>query len=258
MLLDPFTVIAQIVNFAILAVALKHFLYDRVIDAMDRREASIASRLSEADEREEAARNEAEQLARERARLDHDRRGLIEEARAEAAAHRQELLERARAEVNDDRLRWERGLRAEQQEFRRDLRRRTTHEVMELARRALSDLAGARLESVVLDRALDHLAHSNEARDALLVSAGSGAELTVRTAFEIADADRRHVTERLRTLGLPSERRVRFECDPDLVLGVELYGGGSAASWNATDFVDQLVAAVEELADHVEHAGDED
>ena len=43
MLIDPFTVIAQIVNFAILAFVLKHFLYDRVIDAMDRREASIAA-----------------------------------------------------------------------------------------------------------------------------------------------------------------------------------------------------------------------
>lgn len=258
MLLDPFTVIAQIVNFAILAVALKHFLYTRVIDAMDRREASIASRLTEADEREEAARNEAEQLAHERAHLDHERRDLMEDARAEASAHRQELVERARVEVNEDRLSWQRGLQAEQREFRRDLRRRTTHEVMELARRALSDLAGARLESVVLDRALDHLVESPEARDAVLVADGSGAELTVRTAFEIADADRRHVVERLRELGLPSERRVRFECDPDLVLGVELYGGGSAASWNATDYVDRLVAAVEQLAENVEHAGDED
>ena len=62
MLIDPFTVIAQIVNFAILAFLLKHFLYDRVIDAMDRREASIAERLSEAEQREATAHVEAAQL----------------------------------------------------------------------------------------------------------------------------------------------------------------------------------------------------
>jgi hypothetical protein len=47
-LIDPFTVIAQIVNFAILAFALKRLLYDRVIQAMDAREASIAARLDDA------------------------------------------------------------------------------------------------------------------------------------------------------------------------------------------------------------------
>ena len=49
MLIDPFTVIAQIVNFAILAIVLKYVLYDRVIAAMDRREESIAERLDARD-----------------------------------------------------------------------------------------------------------------------------------------------------------------------------------------------------------------
>jgi F-type H+-transporting ATPase subunit b len=37
-LIDWFTVVAQIVNFLILVALLKHFLYDRIIRAMDKRE----------------------------------------------------------------------------------------------------------------------------------------------------------------------------------------------------------------------------
>lgn len=255
MLIDPFTVIAQIVNFAILVVALKYLLYDRVIDAMDRREASIASRLAEADEREAVATEEAERLRRERAQLDQDRHELMDRARDEAAEHRTELVDRARAEVNDDRRRWQRGLQAEQREFRRELERRTAHEVMELGRRALFDLADARLEAAVLDRALDHLEAQTEVRDVIVTGEGP---LTVRTAFEVPDAERDEIIQRLRAMDLPADRQVRFELEPDLLLGVELRGDGTAISWNATDYVDRLAASVEELAAHVDDTGHED
>lgn len=258
MLIDPFTVIAQIVNFAILAIALKHFLYDRVIEAMDRREASIAARLAEADEREETARDEAEQLRRERAQLDHERHDLLDRARADAAEQRQDLIDRARAEVNDDRRRWHRGLQAEQEEFRRDLERRTAHEVVEIGRRALWDLAEERLESVVIDRALDELAAHTDTRELLLAAGGEQPALTVRTAFELAEADRQRMIERLHEMGLPRRREVCFERHPDLVLGVELRGDGTAVSWNAADYVDRLAASVEELVESVDHSGDDD
>ena len=52
MLFDPFTMIAQLINFVVLVVALRHFLYKPVIDAMDERENKIAQRLTDADERE--------------------------------------------------------------------------------------------------------------------------------------------------------------------------------------------------------------
>jgi F-type H+-transporting ATPase subunit b len=183
MLIDPFTVIAQIVNFAILVIALKYFLYDRVIEAMDRREASVAERLTEAEQREATAADEAERLREERAQLDRHRDDLLDAARGDAAEHRDELLERARAEVEAERARWERGLRAEQQEFRGDLQRHTVKEVMELSRRALSDLAGADLEGAVIDRALEHLASHDDEREEVFAVDDPEHSVTVRTAF---------------------------------------------------------------------------
>ena len=60
MLINWFTVIAQIVNFLILVVLLKYLLYNRIVRAMDERESKIQSRLKEAEEKEEAAEREAE------------------------------------------------------------------------------------------------------------------------------------------------------------------------------------------------------
>jgi F-type H+-transporting ATPase subunit b len=258
MLIDPFTVIAQIVNFAILAFVLKHFLYDRVIDAMDRREASIAERLSEAEQREATAHAEAARLHEEREHLDRRRQELLDEARSAAAGHREELIERARTEVEAERSRWERGLRAEQREFRVDLQRHTVDEVIELSRRALSDLAGADLEGAVIDRALEHLASRDEERDSIFVADDRDRFLTVRTAFDVPAAERREIEGRLLEMGLGPDRRVRFEHDPELVLGVEFRGDGTAVSWNAADYLAQLSARLDELAAGLDRVGADD
>ena len=258
MLIDPFTVIAQIVNFAILVIALKYFLYDRVIEAMDRREASIAERLTEAEQSEATAADEAERLREERAQLDRHRDDLLDAARSDAAEHHDELLEQARAEVEAERARWERGLRAEQREFRADLQRHTVKEVMDLSRRALSDLAGADLERAVIDRALEHLATHDEEREDIFAVDDPEDVVTVRTAFTVDHAERQEIEGQLRAMGLDPGRRVRFELDPALVLGVEFRGNGTAVSWNAADYIAQLSSSLDELTERLDRDADDD
>ncbi len=66
MLIDWFTVGAQIVNFLILVWLLKRFLYARILSAIRTRESKIAARLAEAETAKKAAQ---EQLACYQAKL---------------------------------------------------------------------------------------------------------------------------------------------------------------------------------------------
>lgn len=257
MLIDPFTIFAQIINFAILAVALKYFLYDRVIEAMDRREASIAARLMDAEQSVTEAHAEAAGYREQREALDHERRHLLDEARAEADQHRQRLLDQARLDIDDERRRWHRGLRAEQHDLEIELRRRSAEEVVELSRRALADLARVDIETDVMHRALDHLASSSEAREALLRGRDASTPLTVRTAFALDGKQRGRVGQRLRELGIAAESEVRFEQDMELLVGVEFRTDGTSVSWNATDYLDRLGVSLDELLTEVAPPSDE-
>lgn len=49
MLIDWFTVIAQVVNFLILVWLLKRFLYQPILNAIDAREQRVATELADAD-----------------------------------------------------------------------------------------------------------------------------------------------------------------------------------------------------------------
>ncbi len=92
MLIDWFTVIAQIVNFLVLVGLLKYFLFDRITKAMDEREQTIASALEKADETRKLAREEAERYRRMNDELEEGRRRILEEARNEADSLRKALL----------------------------------------------------------------------------------------------------------------------------------------------------------------------
>jgi len=257
-LLDPFTIIAQIVNFAILAVALKYLLYDRVIGAMDEREASIAARLHDAEERETEARAEKDDFRRRRRALEDQEQDLLDEARDQAEHHRRRLLEHARSEVELERLRWERALRRDMAEFQHEVQRRSAEEVVELTRRVLADLGGTDLEQVVLDRALDRLEADPAIVAAVLTDGHRTSPVTVRTSFPVASDRQGRVVDRLRSIGLDPDRPVVFERAPALILGAEVQGDGTAVSWNADDYLDRLGADVHHLIDTVDGADHRD
>ncbi len=64
MLIDWFTVIAQVANFLILVWLLKRFLYHPILNAIDAREKRIAKQLSDADAKMTEAQKERDEFNR--------------------------------------------------------------------------------------------------------------------------------------------------------------------------------------------------
>lgn len=249
MLFDPFTMIAQLINFVVLVVALRHFLYKPVIDAMDEREKKIAQRLTDADEREHEAEAAAESYRRRQVEIDDRRDELLENAGHDAAERRTELIEQAREDVEDRRNRWLQGLRREREDLDRELQRRVGAEVLVVGRRALVALADADIERRALDKALDHLEADEPARSALFGTPEDPdrpATVTVRLGFP-DEVDRPHLIARLRELGLGEQQAVEFEHSPDAILGVEMRSDTTSIEWNLGDYFDRLGIIVDQL-----------
>ena len=65
MLIDWFTVGAQVLNFLILVWLLKHFLYKPILNAIDAREKRIASELADADAKKTEAQKERDDFRKQ-------------------------------------------------------------------------------------------------------------------------------------------------------------------------------------------------
>lgn len=241
MLIDWFTVGAQIINFLILVALLKRFLYGPIIQAMDAREAGIAARLREADERIEAAEGEA-QAYREKTRdFEAKLAVMMERAAQEVEARKSELLKQAREEVAGKLTAWMEALREEKASFLQDLFRHTSTAFIQISRKALRELAGAELERQILGVFVERLrelpANPSKADAVSLLSAGS--RVVVASSFEIPP-DLRGVIERTCRESMSCECRFHYEMSPELLCGVELRTGSLRVSWNLEEYLRDL------------------
>jgi F-type H+-transporting ATPase subunit b len=247
-LIDWFTIIAQIVNFLILVALLKHFLYGRVIKAMDERERKIASRLEDAEKKQEEAENEAASHRKKNQELEERRKEFLSKAREEAEKERKELIQNAREEIDQLQARWREAVRQEKDSFLRELRQRVNEQVCHIARRAMKDLADADLEGKIVNTFTERLKNLGEKEQkTITASIGNGGHpITIMSAFEIASNDRQKITKALRNT-IKEDIEVEYQTSPDMILGVELRSHGQKLAWSLDDYLESLEASIGQI-----------
>jgi F-type H+-transporting ATPase subunit b len=253
MLIDWFTVAAQAINFLVLVWLLKRFLYRPVLAAIDAREKKVAAQLVDAVAREAQARSEREDLRRRNEAFDRERESLMRNATGEAALERQHLIESARQESEVLRSKLTQALANERVELSRQLLIQTQAEVLALARRTLTDLAGIELEDRMTEVFIAHLRNLPQEQRRLLDGgprrgwhSSSTNVALVRSAFEMAPARRPEIEAAIREC-LGADVTIRFETSPDLVCGVELRVNGVKLAWSVTDYLTTISEKVAAL-----------
>ncbi len=241
MLIDWFTVIAQIINFLILVALLKYFLYGRIIKAMDEREGKIRSRLEEARKKEEEAEREAEFLRQKNQEIEEKREGTLSRAREEADARRKELIQQARNEVEDLRVRWREAIQRERESFIRDFQQMAGREVYAIARRAIGDLADSDLEERMLDVFLQRVKklNENEKKEIAEPLEKAGNDVVIRSSFELSTKMRQKVTRTLHE-HIADGLDVNYETAPELIMGIEVKAPGAKIAWTLEDYMTTL------------------
>ncbi len=248
MLIDWFTVVAQAFNFLILVWLLKRYLYQPILNALDRREKRIATELADADAKRAEAKMEREEYQRKNEEFDQQRAELLNKATGEAAAERQRLLDEARKDSEALRAKLQDTLRSEHQGLLEEIARRTRTEVFAIARKALTELAGASLEDRMVDvfiRRLSELGSEEKGRLASMLKSPP-IPVLVRSAFDLAPAQRSLIEGAVKET-LAAEIQVRFEVVPDLVSGIELTMQGQKIAWSIADYLASLEKGVNEL-----------
>lgn len=248
MLIDWFTVFAQIVNFLILIWLLHRFLYGPIVKAMQAREDRIREQLESADGQRRAAEEIKANYVSKRQELDEQHDRLIIEAREEAEAWRKEQMDRARAEVDEAQGHWQEAIQREKDLFLRELRQRTGHKVVAIARRALADLADADLEAQMVHVFLQRLQTTDPDRREEIAQSirDSGRAIVVQSAFELPPEQRDEFTALVGDMvgeGVPLE----FVTDSELLAGIELKAGSYHVAWSLDEHLVSLEQDMAEL-----------
>lgn len=247
---DWFTLVAQILNFLVLVALLKHFFYDRIISAMDEREAHIAGRLGEAARQRASAEEEAALYRAKNREFEEQREQMLARVAEEAEAHRRQLMEDARRELEKVQAQWLEALERERQALLQDFRHRVGQTAFTLARQGLKELADADLEAQMLKRFEERIRSLDPAQREAIVAAArdSGPDAEIHTAFPLSSATQESLSRALRE-HLDERIELQFFTDPALICGIELRAHSHRVGWNLDAHLESLEARVFESLD---------
>lgn len=241
MLIDWFTVIAQIFNFLILVALLKRFLYRPILKAMDEREAKIVARLNEARETLELAEQKTREYEEKLRELEARRADMLSAASREAEARRTDLLREAREEVMGRRTAWYEALQKEKAVFFDDLRKHAGAKFLQVSRHALGELAGVDLEHRILQVFLERLQKLADETDtdALRSILRTGSQVAVTSSFDIPPELRETLEHTFRSR-ISEQATFHYERSDALLCGIEIKTDGVRIAWSLQDYLSEL------------------
>lgn len=248
MLIDWFTVGAQVLNFVILVWLLKRFLYKPIIDAIDAREQKIAQQLADAAARKAEALQEKEAFQRKIEDLDQQSAKLLQVATDNANAESGRLLEAARQAADTLAAKRQESLRNEANKLGHAISDTTRREVFAIARKALSELAVESLEQRISEVFVQRLrAVTGDVREDLAEALHSAGKPTlVRSAFDLSPEQQQAIRTAVNET-FSIDVSLEFETAPELVCGIELATQGQRLSWSIDEYLSSLEQGVAAL-----------
>lgn len=250
MLIDWFTVGAQIVNFLILVWLLKHFLYKPVLDAIDAREKRIAAELADADTKKADAEKERANFEDKNKVFDQQRSGLLAKATDDAKAERERLIDEAKKNAESLQATQADALRTAQTRLGIEITLLAEKEVFAIARKALTDLATVSLEERIGEVFTRRLRELDPKSKELLGAAlkNSSQPALVRSAFDLPTAQKAAIQNALNET-FSAAVRIRFEDSQDVICGIELNANDQKVAWSILSYLNELSKKVSDLVD---------
>lgn len=228
MLIDWFTVLAQIINFLLLVFLLKKFLYKPILEGIDKRKKEIETSIQQATKKEREAKTVLEEYQQKKTDLENNTKKILEDASHKA----HELLKRKSKEVNDeiDELKKVRlqKIRQEEKEFKEYTIDQFRKIIIDVCRKVMGELSDRKIDDVVFDKFLKYLREElplikEEIKDQKNVKLVTSRELTIERKKQFQE-----IIE-----GINFSPNYQYLVEENNILGVNLLIDGYELSWNA-------------------------
>ncbi|MBD3246160.1 MAG: hypothetical protein GF333_04025 [Candidatus Omnitrophica bacterium] len=253
---DWFTFAVEIINFLILLFLLKHFLFGRILGAMDERRKKIQTKWDDADRARSDAQEEKERLREQRELLEQKKSEIMRRAEEEAREKKERLVEESRAEVRRRQEGWERALAEGKRAFLDDLRRRLSEEVFAVCAKVLDDLGNERIETRIAEKFLVSLKEMNDdAREEFAEKVRNAGRVKIYSRFALPAEFKKKIGEEIASRGNKKDSEISFDVSAENAYGVVLTCEGYQLDWTLKGYLDSLEGELETQLARQAHSG---
>jgi F-type H+-transporting ATPase subunit b len=231
MLIDWFTVFAQVVNFLVLIWLLKRFLYRPIINNIDAREKRIATEIADADAKSAKAEQQRNEFEQKNAEFEQQKTTRMNKLIEDTKAERAQLLETVRQEAEDLRKKLQLALKNEQLNLQVALSQSAREEIL-----SMTEIFIRRLHELTDKETTDFTAAFNLSAKPILV----------QTAFTLPKPQCSVIKTEIEKI-LGHEITLQFAIEPKVISGIEISINGQKISWSINEYLRSLAKRVDEL-----------
>ena len=239
MQIDWLTVLAQIVNFLVLVILLKKFLYRPILQSMALREQTIADQQRKAVEAQSNAERQAEIFEAKQREIELQRDAMHDSMQHEIETKRLRMLEKLRLEIDQNRSSWYSELSEEKNAVLAEIKILLGDQIIQMSRKVLKDLANADLEQQIINRFLEQLTElPAQAQQQMADAVSKNGRINILSHFKLSDTDKARIEQSLSRLqpGL----QVKYSESPDIICGIILETEGYIWPWSAERYLEGL------------------
>ena len=242
MLIDWFTVFAQLINFLILLFLLNRVLYKPIVKTIRNRQEEIESNWQRARQEKQIATEQIVLYQEKQQLLEQQREGMIAQAQQEAEQEYQKLIQQAKQDVKQQQLTWEKAIAQQQQTYFQELEQKLIEQVYGLTEQAFQELANSSLEQQIIQAFIERLQNLTESeRQSLAQSLGESEHgLGISSSFELSPTVRHQLIDCLHQKQIYQADQIRFTQVPELICGIELQAKSYKIAWNLHNYLSSL------------------
>lgn len=248
MLINWFTVIAQIINFLILVFLLQRFLYKPIMQTIKKRQTMIDARWEDAEIAQQEAQREADTYRQQQQELQQQEEAMTAQMLQKVEQEHQQLLAKARRKVEEMQKKWKEALLQEKTDFISSLRQQIAEQTNLVVRKALQDLANADLEQQIISSFTQHLQNIDENQRQIIAQSFKDTHqpIIIKSSFEISPENRQKIIQALQ-IQIINNHPLEFQTSPDLICGIQVKLAAYVISWNLDDYLQTLESRFQQL-----------
>ena len=240
--IDWITFFAQIVNLFILVWLLKKFLYHPILNAIDKRQAQIAERVRSAKEASEKAAAEYQTYLQKTEEFDKNTQKMFDEASAKVIQYQQEQEAKIHEQAQALQQKMQADLEREKESLQLEMRNQIATSFSLVARKIMTDLSGITPIEQAATLFQNKIRKLDKKQLSLLKKkAKNQKDIYIYSS----DSLKKEQTEMLsnfiqKHFDLTTQQMIRFQKNPDLILGLELVIGDMTLDWNIKSYFEEF------------------
>ncbi|WP_215224991.1 F0F1 ATP synthase subunit B family protein [Echinicola shivajiensis] len=240
MLIDWFTILAQVINFLVLVLLLKRFLYRPILKAVHDREEKIRQELEKSEKVLYEANSELKSYQKKNAEFEQEKQKMLQVVEDEARKKKEELIKLAKEEVKILSERLKDSLDREQRGLQDEIYKKMVREIFLMCKKLLGELANVKLEALMADVFLDRIGDKKQQVDGQLFEGLKSASgpIILQSSFVLPDSLQESFKEKLEAL-VGRSVNLRFETSSENISGFTLKTQNYQYSWNLMEYLER-------------------